>query len=473
MTQDIQRLLENALGKQIDDICPNRFHDHHANHCAHFVSHMLGLEFSFNCREYKGGSKQPANIRVQEVFKQCPKVGKWSDRPNTNGPLLAFITRTNNVDIDAKTMGNIPQKHIGIFLNGSIYHYSNSQEMVVKWTPETFQDTFERIYSGTQSLFFGTIPGSDLILNIREDPQNVPRGKAFALRKIDGRWMGRCNDEPEFLIGRETSSGDYVGLFMRPNEYYGPRYKAEDHVDHIDHWAYLLELSGHCESLNHFNLINTYDSAKLTFGFYQMAAHTPDDNLILFFRRLAKMEGFHDYFPELILKDGRLHRQDENGGLTDLEQVMPTGPNGRRQLQLFMNYLNARLREHDQQEVLQSARMIHWSNNSGEMRDLQVELANQILQHKMGDIYAGWYGLDGQTDVICALIADIHHQGRASRTKVRAALRSNDPVEKLITINPNYSGRIAALREKLKELIEAGRLGTKRYVAGVNEFAER
>ncbi|WP_246327562.1 hypothetical protein [Candidatus Competibacter phosphatis] len=342
--------------------------------------------------------------------------------------------------------------------------------MAVKWAPETFLETFERTYSGTQSLFFGTIPGSDLILHIREDPQNVSRGKAFALEKTDGRWMGRCDGESKFLIGRETSNGDYVGLFMRPSEYYGPRYKGEDYVDRIDHWAYLLELTGHCESLNHFNLINTYDSAKFTFGFYQMAAHTPDDNLILFFHRLAEMEEFHDYFPELSLKDGRLHRQNENGGLTDLEQVMSTGPNRRRQLQLFMNYLNPRLREHDRQEVLQSARMIHWSNTSGEMRDLQVELANQILQHKMGDTYSRWYNLDGQSDVICALIADIHHQGRASRAKVKAALRSADPMEKLITVNSNYSGRIAALREKLEEMTEAGTLGIKRYVAGVNEF---
>lgn len=470
MTQDIRSRLENALGKPIDDICPNRFHDHNANHCAHFVSHMMGLDFSFNCREYKGGSQQPANIRVHEVFKQCPKVGQWSDRPTTDGPLLVFVTRTNNVDIHTKTMGNIPQKHIGVFINGHIYHYSNSKEMAVKWAPETFLETFERTYSGTQSLFFGTIPGSDLILHIREDPQNVSRGKAFALEKTDGRWMGRCDGESKFLIGRETSNGDYVGLFMRPSEYYGPRYKGEDYVDRIDHWAYLLELTGHCESLNHFNLINTYDSAKFTFGFYQMAAHTPDDNLILFFHRLAEMEEFHDYFPELSLKDGRLHRQNENGGLTDLEQVMSTGPNRRRQLQLFMNYLNPRLREHDRQEVLQSARMIHWSNTSGEMRDLQVELANQILQHKMGDTYSRWYNLDGQSDVICALIADIHHQGRASRAKVKAALRSADPMEKLITVNSNYSGRIAALREKLEEMTEAGTLGIKRYVAGVNEF---
>ena len=137
MTQDVRSRLENALGKPIDDICPNRFHDHSANHCAHFVSHMMGLGFSFNCREYKGGSKQPANIRVHEVFKQCPKVGKWSARPTIDGPFLVFVTRTNNVDVDTKTMGNIPQKHIGVFLDGHIYHYSNTQEMAVKWTPET------------------------------------------------------------------------------------------------------------------------------------------------------------------------------------------------------------------------------------------------------------------------------------------------------------------------------------------------
>lgn len=84
--------------------------------------------------------------------------------------------------------------------------------------------------------------------------------------------------------------------------------------------------------------------------------------------------------------------------------------------------------------------------------------------------YARWYDLDGLSDTICALIADIHHQGRASKDKVKDALRSNDPVEKLITVNPRYTGRIADLRKKLAEMIDSGQLGQKTFNAGLNEF---
>ena len=35
-------------------------------------------------------------------------------------------------------MDNVPKKHIGIFINGTIWHYSNSQHKVVTQTPAEF-----------------------------------------------------------------------------------------------------------------------------------------------------------------------------------------------------------------------------------------------------------------------------------------------------------------------------------------------
>src|SRR5688500_7903879 len=111
---DLKTTLEAALGKAIDKICPNKFHDLTANHCAHFVSHMAGLDFSFNCIEFKGGTKQAANVRVHEIFSRCPKVGKFEDADKTKTQLV-FVTRKDNVNLSNKQMGNIPQKHIGVF----------------------------------------------------------------------------------------------------------------------------------------------------------------------------------------------------------------------------------------------------------------------------------------------------------------------------------------------------------------------
>ena len=463
--------LEAALGKRISEVCDGEFHSSSDNHCAHFVGHIAALGFSYNCREFKGGNGSPANIRVHEIFSECPKVGHWRDA-DVNSEQLVFVTKTSNVDLHNKTMVNVPQKHIGIFANGFIYHYSNSQNKVVKWTPTKFLNTFEAIYSGTQGLYFGTFPESDLELNIFTNAADVPRGIAFDLNKNGRRWFAAPDGDTssQFYVGRETSNGNYVGLYMKVSEYYGPKYRAADYLDRYDHWAQLMELTGYCESKNHFNLINTYDSAKFTFGFFQLAAHTPGDNLILLFRRLAQLSEFSEYFPELRIVSGRLHRIDEDGGATDLEVVSATGPGGRRQPQKFMDYLNAKRFQHDRQEVLQSARVIHWANSLNSNRDAQVEVANDILQKKMSGRYAQWYDLDGQSDVICGLVADIHHQGRASKSKVRQALRSSSPEDRLIEINPQYQERISDLRTQLTNMKNSGQLGRKKYDAGLNEF---
>jgi hypothetical protein len=107
---DIKHKLEAALGKSINIICPNNFHDPSHNHCAHFVSHMANLTFSFNCVEFKGGNKQAGNVRVHEIFEKCPKVGRF-DEANLSEVQLVFVTRKSNVDLERKKMGNIPQKH--------------------------------------------------------------------------------------------------------------------------------------------------------------------------------------------------------------------------------------------------------------------------------------------------------------------------------------------------------------------------
>lgn len=467
--------LENSVGKSIDKICTNEFHDDASNHCAHFVSHMLDLNFSYNCKDFKGGKNSGANIRVHEIFSRCPLVGKFEKRP-TDREVLVFVTRSDVVDIDHKKMLNIPQKHVGILVNGYIYNYSNRQKKVVKMTPSDFLTHFENIYSGTQSLFYGTVPGSDLLLKVDATGTQVNNGIAFELRsENDEKWFARAlnsSDSKWFYVGREVKNPTkkYYGIYQATQEYYGPLFNYSDYNDDIDHWAYLLHITGYCESKNFFNVFNTYDRAKFTFGFYQLAAHTPQDNLILLFRRLVNLKLAKQYFPELALVNNRLHRVNEDGSSTDLETVMETGPNGSSQLQLFMNYLNPSRESIEKQEILQVARLMHWTINDSAMRKLQVTVAAEILQNKMSKRYSQWYSLHGKSDIICALIADIHHQGRANRSKVQAALNSTDPEEALFHIAPNYSNRETSLRYIIKELKTKGIFGKKRYDAATNEF---
>lgn len=462
--------LENLVGTSINNICDGKFHDTSLNHCAHFVSHVLGFDFTYDCKAYKGGNGTPANVRVQEIFPKCPKVGHWKDA-NLAKDQLAFVTKAANVDLSAKTIVNIPKKHVGIYSAGHVYHYSKSKGCVVKDIPEDFS----RIYSGQQGMFFGTFPDSDLHLSVKLQAADVPQGLRFDLVKSERSWDAQPNGRSadSFYVGYETGKGKYIGLMMPIKRYYGPQYRASDYVDQYDHWAQLLELTGYCESKNFFNVINTYDSAKFTFGFYQLAAHTANDNLILLFRRLLKLPEAAEYFPELTLINARIHRVNEDGGKTDLEVEMKTGPRGRSQPQLFMNFLNAKLNAHDIQEVLQSARLIHWSNTHASNRDAQVGVSIDILQRKMSKLYAKRYDLDGCDDTICALIADIHHQGRASVSKVKAALKKSDPINALIDINPRHPGRILDLRRKFNEMVTSDTLGKHTYDAALNEFVPK
>ena len=292
--------LESLLGKDIKDICGNGFDDPNLNHCAHFVSHAMGLNFSFNCAQMTGGHNAPANIRVHEVFAQCPRVGKWEDA-DTSVMQLIFVTRKDVVNIATKTMQNIPQKHIGIYSSGNVYNYSNTNDRVVKQSVSDFLARFQAIYTGDQGLFFGEIPGSDLHLTVDLSGASVATGTSFSFRNQGKQWFATRSDIPgeqEFYVGSEViqPSRNFYGLFHPVPSYYGPVYDATQYVSTLDQWAYLLDVTAVCESKLRLNLINTYDRARFTFGFYQLAAHTPKDNLILLFRQHSWPPSFSHYF---------------------------------------------------------------------------------------------------------------------------------------------------------------------------------
>jgi hypothetical protein len=148
-------LLDTFLGKTISDLCKNGFTNNSDNHCAHFVSHVLGLGFGTTCRTMGTGKQAGANLRVQEIFPRCQSVGAWANRPVVLINCLVFITRASNVNLPGKTMANVPRKHIGIYHSGLIWHYSNIRDKVVKQTPAEFANHYS---SPDNAMFFGTIP---------------------------------------------------------------------------------------------------------------------------------------------------------------------------------------------------------------------------------------------------------------------------------------------------------------------------
>ena len=458
--------LEEHVGKNISHFCQNGFVGSRTNHCAHYVSHALGLDFSYHCKEHTGGAGPGANMRVHEVFAQCPMVGRWQDADPAKTQII-FVTRASHVDVGQKKMVNHPQKHVGIYHDGNVYHYSNSRNHVTRQEVQDFFDTFQRVYSGHQGLFFGLIPGSDLNLDVDLEASRPVPGIAFTIREENRQYRAQADGGAAFLVGRSVPYRGNRGLQHKAGTYYGPVYKAEQYAGRFDHWATVAEAIGHCESKNHFNLINTYDAAAFTFGFIQMAAHTPEDNLILLFRKILQLPEAGQYFPELALRDGRVHRVNENGSYTNLET-----PNNSR-LTNLMNYLNPSLDRVDEQELLHAARMIHWANNSAAMREAQVEVAIEITASKTARRYHRWYNLDGASDVLVTIICDIHHQGRARKSVVQAALESDDPIEALLTVNHRqWKNRNDDLKEVLEAMVASGALGRKAYDAANNVFED-
>jgi len=91
---------------------------------------------------------------VQEVFGRCWKVGAWGAREATLPMCLVFITNAGNVKLDSRVMSNVPRKHMGVFMSGSIWHYSNTLRQVVKQTPEEFGKHYPE---PDNAMFFGVI----------------------------------------------------------------------------------------------------------------------------------------------------------------------------------------------------------------------------------------------------------------------------------------------------------------------------
>lgn len=149
--------MDAYLNQNISQICGCSFHNNNDNHCAHFVCHVTELNFGLTCFGMSGAGSQAtsANIRVQEVFPRCLRVGAWADKPADLRHGFIFVTKTVNVNLTTKTIANVPRKHIGIFIEQDVWQYKNAVRHVVKQTPTVFSQH----YSGTgYGIFYGEFP---------------------------------------------------------------------------------------------------------------------------------------------------------------------------------------------------------------------------------------------------------------------------------------------------------------------------
>ncbi len=286
----------------------------------------------------------------------------------------------------------------------------------------------------------------------------LPNGRTAYYAKLNN------SDQARFLVGYKTLyDGNKFGLYntLVVNQgSYNPASFAQQH----DFWAYFIAPTARAESNNSYSCLNTYDRAKFTFGFMQYAVHVPEGDFVRFLRKLLTLPNANLYFPRLILVNNRIHYQNGNT-ITQLESNSST--------QGLMDYCNPSLDEVENQELICSARMIHWAINDPKHKAVQVELAIQFFQENMKS-YHQRFGLDGAPAKVCAMVCDIRHQGRGTNDRIANALNTGGDYEKafrnLCSIGAsNYQGRINTVRNTISSLLTSGQFN-QTYQAANNVF---
>jgi hypothetical protein len=126
----------------------------------------MSLSVGYTCRHQAAkpaADKAGACIRVHELFKSCPEVGVFSNSTVANKGLFMFVTAPAAVNVAAKTMANVPKKHVGIYFDGLVWHYSNTKDKVVTATTEQFQKHYS---SQTNGLYYGTFPAAAVAVSL-------------------------------------------------------------------------------------------------------------------------------------------------------------------------------------------------------------------------------------------------------------------------------------------------------------------
>ena len=298
-----------------------------------------------------------------------------------------------------------------------------------------------------------------------ESAPTPPRsdGEPVSVRiERDGkRYYAAVDAEPRFFLGLDVKYGDLRGLMNAANPP-GPRYAAEDFEAEHGDWAWYLLPTITCESNRSFSCLNSYDSAAVTFGHGQFAAHTADDNFVVFFRRALGLAHAPAYFPELVVKGGRIQLTTAIGALKPLESASST--------QLLMNYFNGSPETVDTDEADRCARLVHWCSSDIELRKLLVEFFVTQQRGKL-NMHAKKLPLEGLTDKLCITVLDILHQGRANYARITTALGSSDPFDALLSLGAEtYKERVATLRQEIQKLEARGLVGRKVFSKAAKNF---
>jgi hypothetical protein len=287
--------------------------------------------------------------------------------------------------------------------------------------------------------------------------------KFIEIFQTNRKYTASVDHGPRFLVGSRVPFQGLVGI-TNDGAGSGVKYDPAAYAQE-GHWAPFILPTAVCESSAFMTNVNTYDSARFTFGFFQFAAHVPDGDFVRFFRRLLGLPSGPDYFPDLVVQDGRIFRETQSD-LKQLESAISTTG--------LMDYLNPSSSGVEDIEVINAAKLIDGANQFSEQRSLQADEAINTAKQIMR-ISGPRYALDGMIDTVCLVIMDIRHQGRAgSQTIINALHAGNTEQAKLNNLLKigamQYPERIKTLKSEIQKLAIAGTLGTKRYQLSTNSF---
>lgn len=305
----------------------------------------------------------------------------------------------------------------------------------------------------------------DLVLDTDENPQLARAGEAhgatvgvhlLALRPNTGRIDLNYKPFPTWTISPKTVGGQqrwYLDFETTEEYYLGYKFvfgtsgylglartgASEPNIayDHLVYrasfgdWASFVYPTGRCESEAKFLVINAWDAAAMTLGFFQMAAHT-GEHLANLFRELinALPDEADQFFPELKLgkqigDPDKMRLFAVNGAdKLDLDQAAAPAdglPASSWYRGRFMDFFNPHRGKLNQEEVVTAARWVAWLMTSSPARDVcvrnAVDGAKKAVKrvHKyVGDQNHPKYpnGLDGVAMDLVAAAMDVKHHGR-------------------------------------------------------------
>jgi hypothetical protein len=272
------------------------------------------------------------------------------------------------------------------------------------------------------------------------------------------KYFGKIDGNRFFIGNREPFDGG-KGL-MNIKGTAAQRYNRDEFREAHGFWADFIHPTAMAEGAL-YHTLNTYDRARFTFTFLQYAAHVPNGDFVVFFRELLKLPLATEYFPDVALVNNRISRVTDHGTVP-LESDSSTSG--------LMDFLNPSRSQVEDNEVIQAAKFVHWSQNDPLHRQAQIDTGIKHFKQKMVN-YANTFDLDGALDSVCLVIADIRHQGRAKNVVIASALNSSKPLDSLLSIGAQrFPERIATLKREIKKLTDEGTLGTHKYSLAEKDF---